>query len=72
MPPSPHPRYCDVMLNELGKKILRVRCTVYSALDKYAEEVPNSDFDLSEGAYIMDVRKIFGFMEPLPPCPHFG
>ena len=49
MPPSPHPHYCDVMLNELGKKILRVRCTVYSALDKYAEEVPNSDFDLSEG-----------------------
>ena len=66
MPPSPHPHYCDVMLNELGKKILRVRCTVYSALDKYAEEVPNSDFDLSEGPYIKDVRKIFGFLDPLP------
>ena len=45
-----------VMLNELGKKILKVRCTVYSALDKYAEEVPNSDSVLSDTN--------FGFVPP--------
>ena len=26
-----------------------------------------------KGPYIKDVRKIFGFLDPLPPpCPHFG
>ena len=25
----------------------------------------------SKGPYIKDVRKIFGFLDPLPPCPHF-
>ena len=24
------------------------------------------------GPHIKDVRKIFGFLDPLPPCPQFG
>ena len=57
-----------VMLNELGKKILKVRCTVYSALDKYADEVPNSDFDWSDtiSALIHSSSGIRGEYSPRP------
>ena len=24
------------------------------------------------GPFIKDVHKIFGILDPLPPCPHFG
>ena len=29
-------------------------------------------FSPRKGPYIEDVRKIFGILDPLPPCPHFG
>ena len=39
------------------------------------ESIPNPDGAaerLNKGASIYDVRKIFGILDPLPPCPHLG
>ena len=37
-----------------------------------ANELHRCVFSSAKGPYIKDVRKIFGFFDPLPPCPHFG
>ena len=40
----------------------------------FRQKVPGSCFFVTRrcpwGAFINDIRKIFGFFDPLPPCPH--
>ena len=38
----------------------------------FEDEGQRDSDQASKGPYIKDVRKIFGFLDPLPPCPHFG
>ena len=62
------------MLNEFGKKVLKLRCTVYSALDKYAEEVPNFDLDRSNTNFGFVPSGIRGEYSPRPqqqPPPQY-